>query len=363
MLNQNSDTKEFKQKVFDYGISLSARETPKMTLADNTFFPIVAKREILLKLNKSNRLKNSFPRGFLLNGIFDYSVSTNDNESLKNLESLVDTYVANIINTSEKITYTDQITMGMVIVKFYEKNNNSDYKQAIEILSNWLKKSVDKKYGVILYRANLDFQYVDTLGMICPFLILAGKALNQKELIELSNTQIRFYIENGLQPSGLPFHAIDLVSKLPMGSSNWGRGLGWYLLALSFTLKHTNNSTNADYNYFSDEFKKVLPTIQLLKNKHYWGQFLGVSKKWETDTSASCMIYYSLSILDEETNLNDFYNFIKPCTTKKGAIDYTSGDTEDINLYSREYGSSELTQGLLLSIFENETISHEKNIN
>ncbi|WP_439335526.1 glycoside hydrolase family 88 protein [Thalassobellus sediminis] len=364
MLNNNTPDFEFKEKVLKSALISSKNETPKMSLADNTFFPIVLVREINLKLKKNNRLKNSFPKGYLLNGIFDYADSVNDEKTLLYLESITNKFVIELIEKQNTLKYIDQVTMGVVIVKLYKKNKNSKYKNACEIIINWLINNISPKYGIILYRPYLDYQYVDTLGMICPFLLLCATILDKSELIELSNKQIAFYINNGLNDDRIPFHAIDLKNKnTPMGSCNWGRGMGWYLLAISATLKYTNSNNNSSYNLFVKELNLLKPNLNKFKKNHYWGQFLGSSKNWHIDTSVSCMLFYSLSLINEEIDFNNFYHFIKPLTTKKGDVDYTSGDTEDINLYSREYNKSELTQGLLLSIFKNEIILHEKNFN
>ena len=357
MLNSNTSVSEFKNKVFGCALSLSKNEMPKMALADNSYFPIVLVREISLKFKKNNRLKNSFPRGYLLNGVFDYAKATNDVKTIKQLKETIDKFVNEINYEPNTLQYIDQVTMGVVIAKFYEINKEQKYKQACETITNWLIKNIDSKYNIILYRPNLDFQYIDTLGMICPFLVMCANIFDKKELIDLSNTQIKFYINNGLnQINKMPYHAIDLKNGSPMGSSNWGRGLGWYLLALSSTLKYTNSKNNDSYIFFKEEMESLIPHINKFKQNHYWGQFLGSSKKWHIDTSVSTMVFYSLSLISKinKENFTDFYNFIKPLTTKKGEVDYTSGDTEDINIYSREYGKSELTQGLLLSIFKND---------
>ncbi|MEL0456397.1 glycoside hydrolase family 88 protein [Flavobacteriaceae bacterium SZ-1-7] len=352
MLNKETKNADFKNKVLKSALSYSHHETPKMSLADNTFFPVVLIREISLRLRKNNRLKNSFPRGYLLNGIFDYAQATNNKKTIVYIEKTVNRFVENIDNGELK--YIDQACMGMVLIKLYEYTKNEKYRSACDNIAHWLLKNIDSKYNVILYRPNVNYQYVDTLGMICPFLLAYATAFNKNEFIDLSNKQIIFYINHGLNKNGMPYHAIDLNNFFPMGSSNWGRGLGWYMLALTATLKYTDTENNSMYGYFKNEFDKIAPHLKNLKKDQFWGQFIGVSKNWHNDTSVSCMLFYSLSLLKEENCFEEFYKFLKPLTTKKGQVDYTSGDTEDINIYSREYGKSELTQGLILSIFKNE---------
>lgn len=362
MLPSNTPVNEFKAKVFHSAKGFSKHEVPKMSLADNTYFPIVFIQRISIWIKGSNRLKNSFPRAFLLNGMYDYAQDTHDDKTIFEIESKISKFIGDVSQFKNQIHYTDQVSMGMVILKLYKKTNKEIYKKACDELIDYLINSVDKKHGIILYRKNQDFHYVDILGMICPFILMYAEIFNRHDLIELSNHQIRFYIKNGLTTSHLPYHGLDLVNLAPIGSSNWGRGLGWYSLALSATIAYTNPETNPDYNFFQKEIDALEASLQLYKQDHYWGQFLGISKKWHTDTSASTMIFYSLTLAGYKYNYKDFYKFIKPLTRKDGTADFTSGDTEDINIYSREYGISELTQGLLLSIFKNEK-SNENNIN
>lgn len=352
MLKAHTNSDEFKNKVLYSAMKFSKHETPKMSLADNTFFPVVLLRKISLKLNKNNRLKNSFPRGYLLNGIFDYADTKNDINLINYLEKIVDSFLINLKKNDLK--YIDQACMGMVLINLYKKTKRAKYKEACDSIAIWLLQRIDQKHGIILYRPNMNYQYVDTLGMICPFLVMYGSTFKKYDFISLSNHQIKYYIDHALNSNRIPFHAIELDDYSPMGSCNWGRGLGWYLLALSATLKYTNTKNNSMYKFFKNEIKLLKPNLDRCKKNQYWGQFLGVSKNWHVDTSVSCMVFYSLSLIGEETEFQNFYDFIKPLTTRKGEIDYTSGDTEDINIYSREYGKSELTQGILLSIFKNE---------
>ncbi len=359
MLSKTVSNKIFKKKVLKYGLTLAKYETPKMSLTDNTYFPIVFVRSISLKINNSNRLKNSFPRAFLLNGIFDYALSINDKKSLNNVENKVLKFSTDILKDSNEFNFTDQVSMGMVALKLYKYSNNVIYKNLCDKVIAYLLNSNDVKYNIVLYRKNKDFHYVDVLGMVCPFLLMCAEEFERPDLIDFSNKQLEYYIKNGLTSSHLPFHSIDLKNNMPMGSANWGRGLGWYMLALSATLKYTTSENNNRYSYFKNEMDVLVSNLKNFQHDYYWGQFLGVSKKCHIDTSVSCMVTYSMLLSGYECDLKDFYQFLKPLTKENGAIDYTSGDTEDINLYSREYGESELTQGLLLSIFK---IENEYNL-
>ena len=358
MLSKEVSDETFKGKILKRAIKYSKHEIPRMSLLDNTYFPVVLVRTVVMKIKGNNRLKNSFPRAFLLNGIFDYGLSINNEKIIKNVENKVTKFANDISKKSYDFKFIDQVSMGMVALKLFKKTKNIIYKDLCDAIINYLLNSVDDKYKIVLYRKNKSFHYVDVLGMICPFILMYAKEFERPDLIEFSNKQIQFYIKNGLSSANLPYHAIELSDKSPLGSSNWGRGLGWYMLALSATLKYTNNINNPEYSYFRKEMDILVSKLNNFKQDQYWGQFLGISKKWHIDTSVSCMIVYSILTSGYKNNFNDFYRFLKPLTRINGTIDYTSGDTEDINLYSKEYGESELTQGLILSIFKIEKDSN-----
>jgi|GEM_PF-1468512 len=351
MLQGSVSLPKYQEKVLSAAVKLSKNETPKMSLADNTFFPIVLVRLIYLKLRKNNRLKNSFPRAFLLNGIFDYAKNNNRQDLIEHIHKTLYPFVKEINNGKTKINYIDQVSMGMVFMKMYETTNKVEYKEACDTILDYILNSIDQKHNLILYRKGEKFHYVDVIGMVCPFLLFYAKKFNQKDLILLVNHQVKFYMQYGVGKTKLPFHGIELENFMPIGSSNWGRGLGWYLLGLSAIISYTSDNDNPEYLFFKQEMDSLFNTLEKCQNNHYWGQFLGIAKKWDVDTSVSCMLIYSLNLSGYPMDKTEFYKFIKPLTSKNGLVDFTSGDTEDINLYSRESGFSEFTQGLLLSIF------------
>lgn len=350
MFEPNSSTPTYQKMLLKASLKMAKRETPKMSLADNTYFPIVLVRTLYTLVKNNNRLKNSFPRAFLLNGILDSAFQKgNDAKLFSKVENNVLSFVSQL-NTRGRLDYIDQVSMGVVLLKLYQHTAKEDFKLACDKIIDYLKQETNEE-GIIMYRKNEGFHYVDVLGMICPFLYLYAHTFQKNDLVSLANKQLLFYLENGMSSSGLPFHAIELSNNMPLGSSNWGRGLGWFLLGLSSSIAYTSINNNPEHERFEEKMKAIKSILDKTKHQHFWGQFIGVSKKWSVDTSVSCMILYSLQVSGYQNgDLSDFYSFIKSKTSKDGLVDFTSGDTEDINVYSREFGNSELTQGLLLSI-------------
>ena len=83
----------------------------------------------------------------------------------------------------------------------------------------------EKEQGTIHYRPWVkNIRFVDTLGMVLPFLHACGwDDLAKRQMEEYDKA-----ILNGVFPA----HAYNVETNLPMGVFDWGRGIGWYILAL-----------------------------------------------------------------------------------------------------------------------------------
>ena len=96
--------------------------------------------------------------------------------------------------------------------------------------------------------------------------------------------------------------------------------------------------------------------LKILQYHNCWGQFINGNKSEQVDTSTTALLLLAFNLAGKE-KLSDkeIVGIFKQYTTSDGYIDFTSGDTFDINRYSTEFGKSELTQGLILSLYSNAT--------
>jgi UDP-N-acetyl-D-mannosaminuronic acid transferase (WecB/TagA/CpsF family) len=96
--------------------------------------------------------------------------------------------------------------------------------------------------------------------------------------------------------------------------------------------------------------------LKKLQYHDCWGQFINGDEKEQIDTSTTALLLLAFNMAGKENFTDDkIARIFKNYTTSEGCIDFTSGDTFDINRYSTEFGKSELTQGLLLSLYGNAT--------
>lgn len=129
------------------------------------------------------------------------------------------------------------------------KSNNIDIAStAFAILTNTsdpttLKAKMECIYNLILdtkgdnetipYRKGMNnIRFVDTVGLVCPFLVKYGITYNCNEAVELAEKQIREYSSFIHPTTQTPPHAYNLKYKVPLGVYDWGRGIGWYILGL-----------------------------------------------------------------------------------------------------------------------------------
>lgn len=191
--------------------------------------------------------------------------------------------------------------------------------------------------STIPYRKRLpDYRFVDTIGMVCPFLYACG-------LNSLADRQIQEYDKVLLQGT-FPPHVCYLPGQLPLGVFDWGRGLGWYILGLTETMELEMNQKRILHLA-----ERLLP---LQKEEGGFGCMLfNPIERFESSGTALCGILfvraYQLSL--EPAFLKAAFaseKALMKATRRNGAIDYAQGDTKGIGFYSRTFDIMPFAQGM-----------------
>jgi len=350
----SSDANNHKNLMVKAALQMDLSQNTKMKFGthDNFF-------QEVKKLRNSHKEKifeeYNYLKAFLLNGLIEYGIKRNDTVILNRIPDIFSNY----INAQGKIMFdmnkVDQATFGLAFIETEQYTHIPEYKKGIDLIYKFLKDSLNKKENIILYRNKDEHQFVDALGMVCPFLIKYGATYHDTLALGMANREINYYIKYGLEANThFPFHAIELDNKTRLGPSTWGRGIGWYAIALAYSIHYTNKDNNPYYEIFVKEMNILYANLIKLRYKNAWGQFINGDKNEQVDTSTTALLLLAFNIAGKE-NLNDekialiFRNY----TTTEGYIDFTSGDTFDLNRYSNEFGKSELTQGLILSLYSN----------
>lgn len=279
---------------------------------------------------------NNYPRAFLYLGLINYSLKTNNTTLLNDIKGLFDSELEeNVI-----IKRIDQVPLGLVSLNLYKITNQDKYLEYSQNTLNYILDSIEDD-GLISYRKGQRYVFEDTLGLITPFL-LEFDEYTDINCIEILGNQFKYYNMFGVNPKTyLPSHAINREHNLPVGSNNWGRGIGWYYLALSHYYHHTGK--------MKEQYDGLTRTLLKLRNDQgVWTQFPGSSTK--TDMSTTTLYIYSMLLNQPTFTKREVFSLLLPHIDKEGYILETSGDTYGTNRYSQSFGKSELSQGVLLLI-------------
>lgn len=327
---------------------------PKVQVSDNMNFILIEK---IRKQYYKDELQ-AWQKGGLFIGLAHYLIKyTEDikvNYVISNaLESTFDSkYMWKV--TPEHIDYA---LLAYSIMKLPQYSNN--YYEAMNQIANVIKNSVGDD-GTTFYRKHISkYRLVDTIGMICPFLIRFGQLYNRPDLVELAIIQIEKYVENGLHPlSNIPVHGYHVDSKMPIGIYGWGRGVGWYALGLIDSYEELERS-HYKKEYLKNNIIKLSESlVKYQRDDGGWGHSIFIENNIY-DSSATAMIIYFLknSLSFNIINGKDYEEAIKKGTERlklstrlDGVVDFSQGDTKGVGLYSNVFRELPFTQGMVLSI-------------
>ena len=196
-------------------------------------------------------------------------------------------------------------------------------------------------------------RFVDTLGMVCPFLALYGRLYNEPEIAALAVKQIELFRETGLyEKTNLPCHAFDAESKLPLGIYGWGRGTAWYTIALLDTWWELPDGSDKQklQAWIKDAAEAYVP-YQKPDGAYY--TILQGGGQYDSSATAAMAYFYHVcaSIFDDEKYEDISSKCLKRLmlvTMRDGAIDQCQGDTHGIGIFSQNFDVMPFVQGLVL---------------
>ncbi len=217
--------------------------------------------------------------------------------------------------------------------------------------------------GTLPYGIGSSNRYVDTLGMVCPFLVKYSLTYGSMQALELAKRQLDEFYNFGIQPqSGLPAHCYSLSQKRTLGIYGWGRGCGWLSFALSECFRLFNG--HDEYSKTLEERMIKLSTSlkRYVRENGSFGSALGTNQP--EDSSATAMLGLFLAKAARLEGNNELlaaaagaFNYLKSVTRKNGTVDFAQGDTHGAGSYSRRFEPLPVSLGFALmlekEIFEN----------
>lgn len=295
-----------------------------------------------------------WPNGLLVNSLERVHCRTENPEVF----DVMETYFKEWINKGQPMKNADYAINGYSLIYVYNKTNESQYRQAIEVIVNYLKSLNKTSLNSIPYRPkNENIVLIDNLGMVSPFLCRYYSQFQDPEALELGIAQLENFLLSGMdKDTGLPYHGFDAKSKMKLGIVGWGRAMGWLLMGLVDSLEYIPES-HSSYSKLRDEYISLV-------NKTLRYQKVDGNFSWQitlregySDTSSTSMINYAiqrginLGYLSKDYGLNvdkSIDALLKQ--TQDGKVFNCSAECRGISMYPQKFGNYPWSQGPTTSL-------------
>ena len=279
----------------------------------------------LFRPKRGSSLTNNFYESYNLVGISYYALKYQDDHVIKWCTERADKYIDHN-HLNYELKHINQVPVGIFFINVYYMTRDKLYLDVASEIYDWLLKR--KEQGGGIKYSDGENEYVDGLGMFVPFLMEYYALTNDTVAKQIAIENIIAYQEYGIDKETLvPFHGYNSSTKQKVGSANWGRGIGWYLLALSYC---------TDFN--SEELYDRICRLP-------YTQFPLSSDNFDSSTALFFEVYKHRT-KGMELDLD----FIRTHIRTNGIVTDCSGDVYNFNNYNFAFGDSELCNGLFLML-------------
>ena len=304
--------------------------------------------------------KINWPNGLLAKGLIDYYMGHKNSDQAREIREVLQAYFDGWIKNGHKMYYLDDALSGMALIELHQITGEERYRQAADEMMRFLSFHITDKAGSLLYRPNQKngYVFVDSIGMICPFLCKYGHTYGDAKAIGLAVTQIQNFVDFGMNgKTGLPYHGYKFEHGMKYGIIGWGRAVGWLMIGMSESLAFMDE-TSPDYEYIKQIYRRLVDKVESyqLENGLYCWQ-LG-AKEGPVDTSATAMILYSIA---QSLNMKVLIGIHRSRMlrgreallgmVKEGKLDNALAECQGFSLYPQVYGAYPWSLGPALSLF------------
>ncbi|KIL52977.1 glycoside hydrolase family 88 protein [Jeotgalibacillus campisalis] len=357
-IGRYDDLKSWNTAITNRGIKWLI-QTPKAKITDNTRFVAID----MIRGNYSKRTIQYWQEASLMLGLLELVKYSNDTKAKEKVKLYLNTHFDSDGQWLKKPTEIDSAILAYSIMKinFVESDK---YKPALDHIWNLIKLHIGKD-GTVRYRKAMDdYRYVDTIGFICPFLIVYGIKYEKNECIDLAISQIIKYEKHGMHKHYfIPCHAYNVNQEIPLGLYGWGRGLGWFAIGLIDSWNELPFS-NPHKMALTKLVEKYAKTIIDFQNENGSWNWTVTRPETRSDSSATATLAWFLINAASVTEIEDVclvrgekaLNFLKSVTRRNGEVDFSQGDTKDIGVYSVLFSKLPFTQGFAIrttQLYEN----------
>ena len=299
-------------------------------------------------------------------------------------------YLDRWIESGADITSIEDVLAGQMLLELAENQHDksqsaisisdrriSVYTECSDNMAKYLLSYECDEEGSLPYsiKAHNEHIYADSIGMICPFLMMYGIKNGQQKYINMALQQIDNFMKNAIDDkTGLPYHGYRYKDHEKYGIIGWGRAAGWLMMGMSGCLRAADikerkimagqsadledrNEMSELKQYYAD-LANVL--IDYQREDGLWGWNIADTDS-QTDTSASAMILYSLSQypMDKENAgisgtsevLQRGMHGLERYITKDGKVMQCQAECGGFGIYPEKFGSYPWSVGMTLAFF------------
>ncbi|SEW39779.1 glycoside hydrolase family 88 protein [[Clostridium] fimetarium] len=331
-------------------------ELTKNTRIQLSIYPVVSmKHQIISFINntsstkKDEKIDHYFRQNGLLAQSLEWSYSIDkDIQDLNSLQKYFDKWT----KSGALINSLENAINGYTLIYLNELTPNDKYKNTIEKIKDYLFAHPKDKSGSLLYRKSFDDVYIESVGMICPFLCRYGKAYHNQMAIDLAINQMINYLKYGFDSkTSLPYHGYNIKGNIKHGIIGWGRAVGWLLIGMIDSLEYIS-STNPYYKILRYQFEVIIKTtVKYQTNSGYYKWQL-TAFEGHVDTSATSMISYAIKrgvmigILNRSfLHYSNLGLLAISHSIENGVVMDSSAECTGFGIYPQDYGSNQWAQG------------------
>ncbi len=325
---------------------------PKVQVSDNQHFVLLEK----LSRRFYTKELQAWQRGSVMLGLAEYINGNPEDQKTKDIfKDIINVIFDENYNWRDQVRNIDYAVLAYSIMKFPQYDDT--FYRAMEKVVNIILDHIGED-GTILYRKSIPtYRLVDTLGMVCAFLVRFGELYNRPELVNLAIKQIEEYVKYGIHSNlYIPAHGYHVEHKIPLGIYGWGRGVGWYALALLDTYNELQDKHPAK-EFIKEQIVLLASTIvKLQREDGGWGHSLLLKDNIHDSSATAVCTYFLGSAICKKIISYEVYNKyvergihkLQASTRKNGIVDFSQGDTKGIGIYSFVFRELPFTQGITL---------------
>jgi len=162
---------------------------------------------------------------------------------IETIENTIAAYYGRWLKKKMPVMVLDDLLAGETLLHIYlemERQSAANLpglsretvREALDRLAAYAAGHPTDGMGSFPYRPAYGDQsvFVDSIGLVCPFLYRYGEIFERQEYRELALRQIVNFLSYGMDgAAGLPYHGYDAADGCKFGIIGWGRAVGWLL--------------------------------------------------------------------------------------------------------------------------------------